>query len=149
VDHLYPDAQGKSLSVMLVVWKTEHVLPQNRHWAIAWQVGAASNKDPVHRMLAIVRERGPTGPLGYLTNWGPKTRIAGVRTKEDAVFYSLAMLTYAQRQALEKISAEEVVHEPDGQWSCQTWVVSVLHQGAKAGLFQWNVVKAAIEEAMK
>jgi hypothetical protein len=153
VEHIYPDPQDRSLPVMLAVWKKVGIPPQKRHWAIVWQVGTASTGDSVHRMLAIVRERGPTGLLDYLTNWGPKTRIAGPdlqNTGETVIYYPLETLTYAQRQALEKIGAAEVVHEPDGKWSCQTWVESVLDKGMEDGLFlEQNVVKAAIDEAMK
>jgi hypothetical protein len=148
VEHLYPDPQESSLSVRLLVLKPAGLIPQDRHWAITWQVGIASSNDPVYRVLGLVRERGSTGLLTHLTNWGPKTKIAGLRT-QGGVFYHLATLTYTQRQALERIGAEEVVYEPDGKWSCQSWVASVLNKGVRAGLFRQDVVNAAIEEAMK
>ncbi|KAF8914347.1 hypothetical protein CPB84DRAFT_1759027, partial [Gymnopilus junonius] len=77
IDHLFPDRDVPH-TVMLVVWDIDNpdLRPKDRHWAIAWQVGVASNGDPVHRQLAIVRERNAYGPLDHLANWGPKTKTA-------------------------------------------------------------------------
>ncbi|KAF8074832.1 hypothetical protein FPV67DRAFT_1575000 [Lyophyllum atratum] len=148
VEHLYPDEDSPRI-VMLVVSSmgNESVLPSHRHWAIAWRVGTASTNDHVHRQLEVTRERGPYGPLDHLTNWGPKTRIAGPQADTDATFIPIATLSYAQRQWLERVAAAEQVLKPNGWWNCQHWVVSVLVKCIQEGLIAREPVQALLSQA--
>ncbi|KAF8149946.1 hypothetical protein B0H34DRAFT_678882 [Crassisporium funariophilum] len=144
VEHLYRDPPSP-LTVALLVWDDQNIdiLPGDRHWAIAWKVGVASNGDDVYRQIAIVRERGPTGPLSHLTNWGPKTKVISEKT----TCIPIATLTYEQRQGLESVAAAEPVLRPNGWWNCQNWVVSVLVKTIQNGIFSREQVEPVLVQA--
>ena len=144
IDHLYPD-RDIPRPVMLVVWDMDKpdLPPKSRHWAIAWQVGTATNGHPVHRQLAIVREHNAHGPLSHLTNWGPKTKTVepGLRC------IPLAELALPQRRWLEGVAGAEPVRKPNGRWNCQDWVLSVFAQAVRAGVLARAQVESALAEA--
>jgi hypothetical protein len=105
VDHLFPD-QNSPRTVMLIIWdssETSTIAPNDRHWAIAWKVGQSSNGDDVHRLLGVMRERGPDGNLlEHLTNWGPLTRsAASAGCHENVNSIPIGTLSFAQRKWLE------------------------------------------------
>jgi len=55
VEHLYCNPPSP-LTIALLVWDDPNILPGNRHWALAWKAGVASNGDDVYRQIVIVRE---------------------------------------------------------------------------------------------
>lgn len=152
VDFLYHDPKTDSLPVEIIVWDIDfqEIQPPDRHWAICWTVGQneADSHLMVRRMLQIVREnrQDGSGPLDYLTNWGPVTR-----TDDDeivnAACYRIAILSYDQRKQLERIAASQPVVKPNSWWNCQHWVRNVLMQSANAGIISETDVSSVINEA--
>ncbi|KAH7912194.1 hypothetical protein BJ138DRAFT_820372 [Hygrophoropsis aurantiaca] len=119
------------------------VAPRDRHWAIAWMVGEMTAVSwfvdgcPVaaHRILELKNELASdgTGPLPYLTNWGPRTTSIGLED-QAAVHVDIATLSYSQRQVMEGIARTEPVRPPNGNWNCQNWVASILRRCEEAGV---------------
>ena len=151
VDHLFPDHDSLR-TVMLIIWdssETSTIAPNDRHWAIAWKVGKSSNGDDVHRLLGVVRERGPDGDLlEHLTNWGPLTRsAASAGCHENTNSIPIGTLSLPQRKWLEGVAEAEPVLKPNGWWNCQDWVISVLVQSIRNGLFAKESVESVLKQA--
>ena len=148
IDHLYPD-RSLPLAVNLVVWACPGVPHGEQHWALGWQVGSTFQYGnvPVLRLLSLTREIGPQGQLDHLTNWGPKTRTAGVPTQTYGVFRPIATLSHDRRQRLEAIAAAEPVLKPNGWWNCQNWTVSILIKAIEAGVFTHQEVSQVLSQA--
>lgn len=49
--------------------------------------------------------------------------------------FPLAMLSSSSRAAVERIAADTPVFAPNGVWNCQDWVVTVLEQCVREGLY--------------
>lgn len=148
VEHLYFDTH-EAKEVILIVFVSPGVAPPHRHWAIVWEVGKSSMNTPVYRQCEIVRERGPRGPEPHLTSWGPKTRITGDITALYGRHHSLGFISYQDRQRIEEIVAKEPVLVPDGIWSCQSWVASVVNKCVNIGVFNATTARYVIQDAMR
>ncbi|KAK7060279.1 hypothetical protein VNI00_001044 [Paramarasmius palmivorus] len=143
IDHIHRDP-NKDLIVYLVVVPSaggRHRVRKNDHWKLIWQIVDTPGRT-VGRILHIVRELG----YNHLTNWGPLTKNLGDMTR-DSEWFRVAEMTLAQRKALEEIAKAEEVMEPDGEWNCQDWVVSVLEKAVQGELLTEEEVKWAIERA--
>jgi hypothetical protein len=135
---------------MLIIWdssETSTTAPNDRHWAIAWKVGQSSNGDDVHRLLGVVRERGPDGNLlEHLTNWGPLTRsAASAGCHENTNSIPIGTLSLAQKKMAGRGCRSGTSSEAEWVLNCQDWVISVLVQSVRRGLF----AKASVESVLR
>lgn len=106
--------------------------PHDKHWALVWQVGSSANI-PVYRQCEAVREG------GHLINRGPITHFA-----KDAKYtqgHSLGLVSYENRQEIEKIAAGEPVVS-DGQ----SWLKSVIDKCVKGHIFDATTASSVIQK---
>lgn len=105
---MYVDSKTAK-EVLLMVYMVPYATPpHDKHWALVWQVGSSANT-PVYCQCEAVREG------GRLVNPGPMTRIA--RHGEQAQGHSLGLVSYENRQKIEKAAAREPALAPNSQ----TW----------------------------
>ncbi|EJT97528.1 hypothetical protein DACRYDRAFT_111577 [Dacryopinax primogenitus] len=130
IEHLVKDPSER-ITVYLFVRQESELEPEARHWAVLWILpwSYAEPGQVVVRILEIVRE--VLRP--HLTNWGPLTRIRRADSMEKALI-AIGELSFAERQALEKIAKNTPVYRPNGVYNCQHWVIDVLSQAIHDGL---------------
>lgn len=141
VDFLYKDHAGVTPVYLIVQAKSAHSF-------IDWVVGRKDNLDKVSlndyvRRIHVVHELGHP----HLTNHGPVT-VSASKTFYQNVVHLLGILTLAQRQALERLSLEEPVRSPDGQWACRAWTRSLLEKAAQQGILDPARVREGVELMM-
>jgi hypothetical protein len=144
IEHIYRDPDI-DLPVDLLVAKA-HPDPRGRHWSISWRVGKSTpspgdeSVEHVQRVLHVVQELG----FKYYTNWGPKTRFFDP-TSFTAI--PIATMSLGKRKALEEISLDTEVYEPNGVWNCQDWVIEVLRKAVAKDLLNAQEVDKALAAA--
>ncbi|KAH7925096.1 hypothetical protein BV22DRAFT_461163 [Leucogyrophana mollusca] len=151
------EARGPLLVQILIYDGGEKstVAPRDRHWAIAWMVGEMTTASwfvdgyPIaaHRILELKNELAPdgSGPLPYLTNWGPRTTSIGVED-QASIHVDVVVLSYSQRQVMEEIARNEPVRPPNGNWNCQNWVASILRRCEEAGILTGDQRRHALSQ---
>ncbi|KAF8069054.1 hypothetical protein FPV67DRAFT_1780432 [Lyophyllum atratum] len=141
-DWCFPDNKDNTLAVSLHFSRsfTTPYDPRNNHWMVVWQVGV-SDRERVLRRLHVVRH--DDNP--HLTNWGPVTKATSTATTNRSREYKLKDMTYAQRQHMEAICRRLPIQEPDGEWNCQDWIITLLKLAERDGL----ITRAEWEPAVR
>lgn len=118
---------------------------RNCHWMLCWNVGITGTGHIAQRRLHVHHER----DIPHLTNWGPMTDAVTHKEQGAMVVIPLKTMTYAERQALEKIAINALVKVPNGQWNNQDWCIEVLEEAVKQGILSALEAKAATDRASK
>ncbi|KAF8950808.1 hypothetical protein BDZ97DRAFT_2023145 [Flammula alnicola] len=61
--------------------------------------------------------------------------------------FRLGMMTFDQRRRLEEIANTTEVLEPNGQWNCQDWILTVLETAQASGIITREQWVGAVSEA--
>ncbi|EJT97527.1 hypothetical protein DACRYDRAFT_119219 [Dacryopinax primogenitus] len=124
IEHIVKDPK-QPMTVYLFIRREGELDPEDRHWTVLWVLPRSDAKpgQVVVRILEIVREINHP----HLTNWGPLARIRRAESMEKALI-AIGELSFAERQALEKIAKNTPVYRPNGVYNCQHWVIDVLSQ---------------------
>lgn len=144
ISHIFRDPKG-NLDAYIVVVKASRVnaTAHDHHWLLCWLV-AQDASGPVYHELQAVHEA--TTGLPHLTFWGPRTGYLGGVTRQS-LHIPLAKLTPAQRAALDKLSWEIPVMEPDGHWNSRSWLRALLDKAVREGVLARDVCDAALHKA--
>lgn len=116
---------------------------RNCHWMLSWNIGITGTGHTAQRRLHVLHER----DIPHLTNWGPMTDAVTPKEQDAMVVIPLKMMTFAERQTLEKIAINTLVKIPNGQWNNQDWCTEVLEEAVKQGILTALEVKAATDRA--
>ncbi|KAK0466159.1 uncharacterized protein EV420DRAFT_812674 [Desarmillaria tabescens] len=144
----YPDPDA-DLTVQIMVTRIPIVADlRDLHWKLFWVVKTEEKGGVKHvyrRLLEVVQEIG----YNYLTNWGAITQVETHNSHRNKPRKAVTTMSLSQRQELERIAAGVRVEEPNGEWNCQDWIITVLKKAEQAGLVTNNEWTAAVAWARK
>lgn len=155
LDHIFHEQEGQVPLILVVFPVTGFTAPlghayntRDQHWMFQWTITNTKGIEIV-RQAQITRERSSiTGDwLNHLTNWGSAIKTEDPTISATAMKIEIQNLTLEQRMEFLKITDNEGVRHPNGQWNCQDWCKSVLAKAVTANILDKEKVSPAIGKA--